>query len=202
MPRDLFDTEYPIERLPSDGSLIDHGIMYSITESQLLLDRLLQEIPWQCDRVFIYGKHITTKRKVAWYGDEGFNYNYSKSTRKALPWTELLFKLKAEVSEYCQHEFNSVLLNLYHDGSEGMGWHSDDEKELGHSPNIGSLSFGAVRRFDIRHKVSGETINQTLEPGGLIVMSGQSQACWKHQVPKQLRIKEPRINLTFRYFNG
>ena len=202
MSRDLFDTEYPTERLPSDGSLIDHGTIYSVTESQILLGRLLKEIPWQCDSAFIYGKHITTKRKVAWYGDEGFNYNYSKSTRKALPWTELLLKLKLEVSEHCQQDFNSVLLNLYHNGGEGMGWHSDDEKELGHAPIIGSLSFGAVRRFDMRHKVSGETISQALEPGGLIVMSGQSQACWKHQVPKQLRVKEPRINLTFRRFFG
>jgi alkylated DNA repair dioxygenase AlkB len=106
------------------------------------------------------------------------------------------------VSECCQYEYNSVLLNLYHDGSEGMGWHSDDEKELGQSPTIASLSFGAIRRCEVRHKRSGKTITQSLEPGGLIVMSGQSQACWRHQVPKQLRVKEPRINLTFRYFNG
>jgi len=200
MATDLFDIKYPIERLPNDGSLIDHGTMYSPAQSQILFNRLLQEIPWRRDSLFIYGKQITTKRKVAWYGDKGFNYNYSQTTREALPWTKLLLKLKSEVSKYCHRDFNSVLLNLYHDGSEGMGWHSDDEKELGDAPVIGSLSFGAMRRFDMRHKVSGKTISQALVPGGLIVMSGQSQACWKHQVPKQLRIKEPRINLTFRHF--
>lgn len=202
MQVDIFETEYPIERLPGDGSLVDYGVVYSTNESKLIMDRLLTEIPWRSDTAFIYGKHITTKRKVAWFGDEGFNYNYSNQTRAALAWTELLLELKKKVSEYCKCEYNSVLLNLYHDGSEGMGWHSDDEKELGDMPNVASLSFGAVRRFDMRHKESSETISQSLEPGGLIVMSGQSQARWRHQVPKQLRVKEPRINLTFRYFIG
>jgi alkylated DNA repair dioxygenase AlkB len=202
MQVDIFDAEYPIERLPTDGSLVDHGLVYSISESQIIMDRLLTEIPWRSDTAFIYGRHITTKRKVAWFGDDGFNYNYSNQTRAALPWTELLLELKAKVGEHCQYEYNSVLLNLYHNGSEGMGWHSDDEKELGDAPNVASLSFGAVRRFDMRHKVSSKTISQSLEPGGLIVMSGQSQACWRHQVPKQLRVMEPRINLTFRHFIG
>jgi alkylated DNA repair dioxygenase AlkB len=202
MTADLFDTQYPIERLPSDGSLLDYGLQYTMSESQIIMDKLLAKIPWQSDTAYIYGKHITTKRKVAWFGDGDFNYNYSNSTRRALPWTKLLLDLKLKISEGSQHEYNSVLLNLYHDGSEGMGWHSDDEKELGQAPTIASLSFGAIRRFDMRHKETGQTISQALEPGGLIVMSGQSQACWKHQVPKQLRVKEPRINLTFRYFYG
>ncbi len=202
MQTDLFETEYPTERLPIDGSLLDYGLIYSMEESAAVFERLLGEIPWQNDTAFLYGRHITTKRKVAWFGDGDFSYNYSNTSRAALPWTPFLLELKSKMKSVCGYDYNSVLLNLYHDGSEGMGWHSDDEKGLGETPNIASLSFGATRRFDMRNKQSGETVSLPLESGSLIVMKDRSQSCWKHQVPKQLRIKDPRINLTFRNFFG
>lgn len=200
MQSDLFPIEFPIERLPCNPSLIDYGPLYDLAEAQRIFDRLLGEIPWQNDAAFLYGKHIVTKRKVAWFADKEFDYNYSNTTRRARPWTPLLLELKEKVKSVCGYNYNSVLLNLYGDGSEGMGWHSDDEKGLGELPNIASLSFGATRRFDIRHKQSGETISVPLDTGRLLVMKNQSQSHWKHQVPKQLRIKDPRINLTFRTY--
>lgn len=202
MQGDLFESKYPVERLSGEGSLMDYGPVFSRKEAAGIFERLLAEIPWENDRAFLYGRHIVTKRKVAWFGDGDFNYTYSNANRQALPWTPFLSELKAKVKAVCGFDYNSVLLNLYHDGSEGMGWHSDDEKGLGANPNIASLSFGAVRRFDMRHKVTGETLRLDLEPGGLIVMSGRSQECWKHQVPKQLRVTGARVNLTFRTFVG
>ncbi len=183
-----------------DGSLMDFGPVFSGEEAEAIFGRLMAEVPWRRDTAFLYGRRITTKRKVAWFGDGEFAYSYSNTTRTALPWTPLLRELRDRVVATSGGSYNSVLLNLYHDGSEGMNWHSDDEKELGLEPRIASLSFGATRRFDMRHKESQETVRMDLSSGGLIVMSGKSQSHWKHQVPKQLRVKSPRVNLTFRMF--
>lgn len=203
MQSDLFDTKYPIERLPFEPSVLDFGSIYTATKAQGTFERLYEEVPWKNDTAFIYGKHIVTQRKVAWFGDTDFDYTYSNTSRTALPWTPLLQEIREFVEETCGFEYNSVLLNLYENGSEGMGWHSDDEKGLGVEPNIASLSFGATRRFDLRHKTSGETIKLPLQSGSLLVMSKQSQSCWRHQIPKQLRVTAPRINLTFRnYLEG
>lgn len=202
MQTELFQNEYPVERLTINPSLVDYGPIFEAQEAAEIFARLLDEIPWKHDTAFIYGKHIVTKRKVAWFADSDFDYNYSNTTRKSSSWTPLLIELKSRVNSACGYDYNSVLLNLYSDGSEGMSWHSDDEKGLGNKPNIASLSFGAIRRFDIRHKQTGETIHIPLDPGRLIVMKDQSQSHWKHQVPKQLRIKKPRINLTFRTYIG
>lgn len=200
MQSDFFPEAFPVERLPRDPSVLDYGPIYPIEDAKILFDRLMQEIPWSHDTAFIYGRHIVTKRKVAWFANGDFDYTYSNTTRTSLPWTPLLLEIKARVKAICGPDYNSVLLNLYADGSEGMGWHSDDEKELGRHPNIASLSFGSTRRFDLRHKRTGETIKLPLEPGHLLVMKDQSQSHWKHQVPKQLRITAPRINLTFRSY--
>lgn len=202
MQADLFETQFPIERLAVNPSLMDYGVIFTVEESRAILEQLVSEIPWRNDTAFLYGRHITTKREVAWFGDGDFDYNYSNTTRPSLPWTPFLSELRAKVESVCDYEYNSVLLNHYHDGSEGMGWHRDDEKELGDQPNIASLSFGATRRFDMRHKETGETVRTDLQSGSLLVMSGDSQSYWKHQVPKQLRVKEARINLTFRTYLG
>lgn len=194
------ENKYPIERLPHDPSLIDFGSIYEPAKAKEIFESLLREVPWQHDTAFIYGRHIVTKRQVAWFADQDFDYNYSNTTRPSIPWTPLLRAIQAKVKDVCGYDYNSVLLNLYSNGSEGMGWHSDDEKGLGSSPNIASLSFGATRRFDIRHKQTGETIKIPLDSSRLIVMKDKSQSHWKHQVPKQLRVKEPRINLTFRTY--
>lgn len=161
-------------------------------------DRLLNTIAWENDVLNIYGKRIVTKREVAWYGDKPFGYSYSKTERTALPWTTELKELLRMVSEETGSGFNSCLLNLYHNGNEGMGWHSDDEKELLRDGIIASVSLGAERPFFFRHKQTKEKIEVTLKNGSLLVMGGAIQRHWQHSLPKRKNIENPRINLTFR----
>lgn len=146
----------------------------------------------------VFGKHIVTKRKTAWYGDSDYVYIYSKTEKKALPWTRELVNLKQIVENLSNTKFNSCLLNLYHDGNEGMGWHSDDEKSIEGNSTIASVSFGAERRFSFKHKQSKKTISVLLENGSLLLMKDATQKNWRHSLPKSTRIIRPRINLTFR----
>ena len=159
---------------------------------------LLRDIPWRHDETVMFGKRIVVAREVAWFGDSDFPYTYSGTTKRALPWTDELAALKALAEKRTGATFNSCLLNLYHHGGEGMGWHSDDEKSLAANSAIASLSFGAERVFRFRHKQDGETISVLLEHGSLLVMEGPTQVHWLHAVPKSAKIKMPRINLTFR----
>ena len=146
----------------------------------------------------MFGKTIVTARKVAWFGDAGLDYTYSGKTKSPLPWSELLLKLKRLTEEKTGHLFNSCLLNLYHNGSEGMGWHRDNESSIvPHSP-IACLSLGAERRFHFKHTTTKERITLELAPGSLLVMAGETQTHWQHALPKSTRISEPRISLTFR----
>jgi alkylated DNA repair dioxygenase AlkB len=195
---DLFNSDTNTNLLPYDGEVIYYGHIVSESEAKRYYDILLNEIPWQNDEAIIYGKRIITKRKVAWYGDDAYNYTYSRTTKTALPWTPTLLKLKEITEKTCGNTFNSCLLNLYHDGSEGMAWHSDDEKSLGKNTVIGSFSFGAVRKFSFKHKVTGEKIDTILDNGSLLVMKGPTQTNWLHRLPPSSKIKHPRINLTFR----
>jgi alkylated DNA repair dioxygenase AlkB len=146
----------------------------------------------------MFGKEITTKRKVAFYADSLIEYTYSNKTKKGLEWTPLLIDIKQLVSSYTGSDYNACLLNLYHDGEEGMGWHSDDEKEIMPNSSIASLSLGAERKFAIKHKVSKEAQNILLENGSLLEMLGSFQKNWLHSMPKSKKIIAPRINLTFR----
>jgi alkylated DNA repair dioxygenase AlkB len=184
--------------LPYDGIVNYYGKMMSVDEADHYLDALLNTIQWKNDEAIIFGRHIITKRKVAWYGDEGYSYTYSNTTKQALPWTKELLELKTLTEELCGDKFNSCLLNLYHDGNEGMAWHSDDEKALGKDTSIASLSFGAERKFALKHRVSKESAGLILEHGSLLVMKGTTQTNWLHSLPKSTRIKTPRVNLTFR----
>jgi len=161
-------------------------------------EALLNNIAWQHDNAVIFGKEITTKRKVAWYGQHPFSYTYSKTTKTALPWTDDLLALKAMTERETGETFNSCLLNLYHDGSEGMAWHSDAEKDLKKNGAIGSLSFGAERKFSFKHKKTKETVSKVLEHGSILVMKGTTQTHWLHRLPPTKTIYTPRINLTFR----
>lgn len=195
---DLFNTSTEQNILPYDGEVIYYGHVLSEDIAKQYYNTLLLEIPWQHDEALIYGKRIITKRKVAWYGDDNYNYTYSKTTKTALPWTKALLELKQLVENNCGTKFNSCLLNLYHDGDEGMAWHSDDEKALGKNTVIGSLSFGAVRKFSFKHKQTGEKREIILDNGSLLVMKGTTQTNWLHRLPKSAKIKHPRINLTFR----
>ena len=159
---------------------------------------LHEKISWEHDEFLIYGKKIITKRKVAWYGSKAFDYNYSQITRKAKPWTKSLINLKQLIENESKDQFNSCLLNLYPEGSDGMGWHSDDEKELRPLATIASLSLGSDRKFSFKHRTSKETISLTLNNGSLLLMKGEIQKHWRHQLPKTQKEVDPRINLTFR----
>lgn len=159
---------------------------------------LLESIAWQNDQARMFGKLITTKRKVAWYGNKPFEYTYSNISKYALAWTEQLLAIKRTAERVSQETYNSCLLNLYHDGSEGMAWHSDGEKDLKKDGAIASLSFGAERKFSFKHKESGEHISLVLEHGSVLVMAGTTQTHWLHRLPPTTTIRTPRVNLTFR----
>jgi len=193
----LFDEK--IENiLPFDGVASYYGKIITKSQAVHYFDRLLHTIEWKNDEAIIFGKHITTKRKVAWYGDQTYSYTYSNTTKEALIWTRELLELKQMVEPLAGTNFNSCLLNLYHDGDEGVGWHSDDEKSLGLNTTIASFSFGAERKFSFRHKKKKETTSLLLENGSLLVMKESTQTHWLHCLPKSKKITAARINLTFR----
>jgi alkylated DNA repair dioxygenase AlkB len=162
------------------------------------LDRLLNTIEWKNDEAVIYGKLIITKRKVAWYGDREFEYTYSNTTKRALPWTKELLELKQLAEQLSGEQYNSCLLNLYHNGDEGMAWHSDAEIDLKRNGAIGSMSFGAERKFMFKHKQSKQTVSVLLEHGSLLVMKDTTQTHWLHRLPPTKLVSKPRVNLTFR----
>ncbi len=196
----LIDHDPSLNILPFDGIANYFGSVLSHTKAEHYLKRLLDTIMWENDQLVIYGKHITTKRKVAWYGNSNYAYTYSNVTKHALDWTEELSELKVMVEKLTDTSFNACLLNLYHDGDEGVSWHSDDEKALGNKPTIASLTLGAERKFSLKHKTNKKTISLTLENGSLFVMKGSTQSNWVHCLPKMKAITTPRVNLTFRMY--
>jgi len=197
---DLFNNEIHslTNILPKDGIVVYYKNLLTSQEANRYFDCLINTIEWKNDQATIYGKLIITKRKVAWYGDTDFEYTYSKTTKRALPWTKELVELKKMIEDKKGEKFNSCLLNLYHNGDEGMSWHSDAEKELKKNGAIGSLSLGAERKFAFKHKETKETISLILENGSLLVMKGTTQSSWLHRLPPTKLISTPRINLTFR----
>ncbi|MBN4081421.1 alpha-ketoglutarate-dependent dioxygenase AlkB [Caldithrix abyssi] len=195
---DLFNTDTTSNLLPYDGEVNYFQNILNSLSAQHYLDRLLHTIEWRNDEAIIFGKHIITKRKAAWYGDYSYAYTYSNTTKQALAWTKELLELKNIVENVTKTKFNSCLLNLYHDGDEGMAWHSDDEKSLGKNTTIASLSFGADRKFSLKHKITKQPISVILEKGSLLVMKNTTQTHWLHCLPKTKKVKRPRINLTFR----
>jgi alkylated DNA repair dioxygenase AlkB len=197
---DLFNNQ-PSETsnlLPKDGTVHYYGRLMPSQKANEYMDLLLETTEWKNDEVVIFGKHITTKRKVAWYGDQPFEYTYSNITKQALPWTTALLELKTLAQQKTGETFNSCLLNLYHTGEEGMAWHSDAEKVLLKNGAIASLSFGAERKFAFKHKASNETVSVLLENGSLLLMKGTTQTHWLHRLPPTKLVTRPRINLTFR----
>lgn len=200
---DLFEQalDEPISIISQDGDVNYYGEIISQAESDLYFDSLLTEIDWRFDQAVILGKHIETKRKVAWYADQPFSYTYSNITKHALPWTQTLDVLKTIVENKTGGKYNSCLLNLYHNGSEGMAWHSDGEKDLKKNGAIASLSFGASRRFAFKHKNTKEVVSLDLKAGSLLVMKGETQQNWLHRLPPTKKVQDARINLTFRTIN-
>jgi alkylated DNA repair dioxygenase AlkB len=197
---ELFDfpSDPSVNLLPGEGIVNYYGKLMSASEANAMAQALLDRIEWRNDEAVIYGKRIITKRKVAWYGEEAFSYTYSNTTKTALPWTPELLFLKNLAEKHSGETYNSCLLNLYHDGSEGMAWHSDGEKDLRKNGAIASLSFGAERKFCFKHKKTGEKIDVFLEAGSLLVMKGETQTHWLHRLPPTTKVHQPRINLTFR----
>ncbi|MEJ6737363.1 MAG: alpha-ketoglutarate-dependent dioxygenase AlkB [Flavobacteriales bacterium] len=196
----LFEFEFdPVKNwLPKGGTVNYYGKIFNQNEADYFLKSLLADIEWRNDEAIIFGKKIITKRKVAWYGEKEFEYTYSKITKLALNWTKELLVLKAKIEQRTGESFNSCLLNLYHDGNEGMAWHSDDEKKLKKKGAIASLSFGVERKFIFKHKESKEKITFILENGSLLVMKDETQSNWQHKLPTTKLILKPRVNLTFR----
>jgi alkylated DNA repair dioxygenase AlkB len=188
--------------LPRDGVVIYKRALFGPDASGRLFRGLQENIDWRHDEVMLFGKRIITRRKVAWYGDRDYAYTYSKTTKRALPWIPDLLEIKTAVEIHSGHTFNSCLLNLYHNGDEGMAWHSDNEKELLEDGAIASVSLGSNRKFLFKHKETNEQIPVMLEHGSLLMMLGPTQKHWVHKLPTSKRITESRINLTFRTIVG
>ena len=162
---------------------------------------LQNKIGWHTPRVFVYGRWIDSPRQSAWYGDRGAVYRYSGTINEPIPWLPELKALRERLNHFCKNEFNSMLANHYRSGNDSMGWHSDDEKELGPDPVIASISLGGARRFLLRHRRRQDlpTHEIMLENGSLLVMRTGSQGTWRHSIPKTRRAVAPRINLTYRH---
>jgi alkylated DNA repair dioxygenase AlkB len=187
-----------INLLDRDGIVNYYGKIMTSFDANRYFELLLNNILWKDDKTIVFGKAIVTKRKVAWYGDSDYSYTYSNSTKQALAWTKELLGLKHMIENVTGSNFNSCLLNLYHNGNEGIAWHSDDEESLGRNNNIASLSLGAERKFLFKHKLTKQIVSILLEHGSLLIMKGSTQTNWLHSLPKSKRILQPRINLTFR----
>lgn len=202
---DLFadDTDYPINVLGEQGEALSCEALYfgPCLGSDLADDyfeRLLQGVDWQHDEVVIHGKTIHARRMISWHADAAYSYGYSNTKRTALPWTPDLLALKDWVEQRSGESYNACLLNLYTEGSVGLAWHSDAERELKPEGAIASISLGAERRFLFRHKQNRETREVLLQHGSLLVMKGATQKHWLHSLPPTAKVSAPRINLTFR----
>ncbi len=173
--------------------------LFNKSESDELFETLLYDINWRQDKMKLYGKEINLPRRTAWYGDSGKSYTFSGIHLNPEPWTPILLQIKKRIEDVSRVEFNSVLLNLYRHGNDGISWHTDAEPELGENPVIGSVSFGETRRFMFRHRQDQNLKSEVdLTHGSFLLMAGETQHFWQHQIPKTSRTIEPRINLTFR----
>lgn len=185
--------------LPFDGEAFLYPDVFTGEENNHLLQILREQIAWRQEAIRIFGKTVLQPRLTAWYGNEGAHYSYSGITMEPLPWIPELRQLKEQAEQYAVSSFNSALLNLYRNGQDSMGWHRDNEKELGPEPVIASLSFGAARTFRFRHyQDKKRIISLNLQPGSLLIMSGTTQLHWEHQLPKTAGVVGERINITFR----
>ncbi len=193
----LFDT--PLDLAMPDAEVRYYPTLFAPQEADLLLTRLRDSIAWRSEDIFLFGKRVLQPRLTAWYGDIGKHYSYSGITMQPLPWTTELLEIKRRIEPLAGVTFNSVLLNYYRTGTDSMGWHSDDEPELGRNPVIGSVSFGAERVFHFRHRtLSTERVRIMLQHGSFLLMAGCTQHFWQHHLPKTAKPIGPRINLTFR----
>lgn len=187
--------------LPYDGIVNDFGEV--IDRPNELYAALLTNLPWQSDVVTLFGKTHVTNRKIVWMGDNNVGYHYSGHTRQGVIWSPIVLAVKQQIETLLKAnginaQFNACLLNFYPTGEDGLGYHADDEKELGHEPIIASVSLGAQRKFVFKHRITKDKVEISLTAGQLIVMRGQTQCHWLHTLPKTKKVAEGRINLTFR----
>ena len=194
----LFQVDSSENLLSKDGAVFYYGAIVSHEQANAFFLKLRDEIAWENDEIILFGKRIVTKRKVAWYGNLPFEYTYSNVKKQAIAWNEILLELKTMVEDKTGCSFNSCLLNLYHSGEEGMAWHSDDEPELLENGAIASLSLGAERTFEFKHKKDQSKVKVLLEHGSVLLMKYPTQKHWLHQLTKTKKSSTPRINLTFR----
>jgi alkylated DNA repair dioxygenase AlkB len=199
--RDLFSLNQRFEPIPmpdADVSIL-HEIEMPLTYGQML-KKLVEQTQWRQEAVRIYGKQYQQPRLVSLYADKGKTYDYSGISLHPLPWTDLLREIRRRVQDCTDATFNAVFLNLYRDHNDSMGFHSDDERELGKNPLIASVTFGATRTFLMKHKFRKDLppVKIPLEAGSVLLMRGQTQHFWKHGINKQTQPCGPRVNLTFR----
>jgi alkylated DNA repair dioxygenase AlkB len=190
---------FPGELLPCDGSAVLCPDFIPAEVADSLYQSLLMSTPWESQSLVMFGKKVDEPRLSTWHAEPHLPYTYSGARRNPSPWTPELQLIRTMCEDHLSHTFNGVLVNLYRSGSDHLGWHSDDEKVNGPEPIIASISLGAERSFQLRHKETGEKVSTMLPHGSLLVMSGLSQSHWRHRVPKSPSITEPRINLTFRH---
>ena len=183
-----------------DADISLYEVYFSKQECEKLFHQLNTTILWKHEHIKLFGKSILQPRLTAFYGDENANYSYSGINNKPLAWTDDLFFIKSRVEQITQTTYNCVLLNYYRNQQDSMGWHSDNENELGINPIIASVSFGETRPLQLRHvnRKDLHKINIPLNDGSILLMKGTTQHFWQHQIPKTTRMLKPRINLTFR----
>jgi alkylated DNA repair dioxygenase AlkB len=189
--------------LPFQGEVTFHPDFFTLAEADEFFNSLQEGLAWQQEPIWMFGKQILQPRLTALYGDPKVRYGYSGIAMEALPFTEVLEKIKVRLQEFTNQEFTHVLCNFYRDGQDSMGWHRDNEPVLGRNPTIASLTFGATRSFQLRPYGKKEPkLNLELSHGSLLLMGGESQHFWEHQLPKTKKVLAPRINLTFRKLMG
>ncbi|VAW85344.1 Alkylated DNA repair protein AlkB [hydrothermal vent metagenome] len=184
--------------LSKNGQLRYFPDFLSMNEATSLYVRLCNDVSWQEESIMLFGQVRKVPRLIAFYGDEAVTYTYSKRLHTATRWSDVLLSLKGRIEAMTKERFNSVLCNYYRDGGDAMGWHADNERELGVDPFIASLSFGVTRKFKVRHNRTKEQYSLMLEGGSLLLMSGKFQQHWQHSMPRSRKIHDGRINLTFR----
>ena len=197
---DLFQEKNTTQELIkiNNGEYLFIPNFFNKNESDFYLKTLLEIIDWKQEEMNMYGKNIKFPRLTSWYGDNDKPYSFSGITLNPNNWINELIDIKNKIEPKCNTEFNSVLLNLYRNGNDSISWHTDAEKELGQNPVIASVNFGATRKFQLRHKNTKEKIEINLTHGSLLIMKGELQHFWQHQVPKTKQKVDKRINLTFR----
>ena len=189
----------PQKLVMPDADVLFFPSFFSPTESEPLFGELANNIHWQQQSAKFPGGPVPLPRLTAWYGDAGKSYSYSGITVQPEPWTETLLAIKDRVEAAAHVQFNSVLLNFYRNEQDSVSWHSDDEPELGTNPVIASISFGATRSFQFKHRINKDLrLAIDLTPGSLLLMQGTTQHFWRHQIPKTKQTQPGRINLTFR----